>query len=94
MLHLFYGTKEGESMARPKTENPKVNRSITIDSDLDKEITEMSERTGISRSNLMNMMMRSVVYQEADIVLPLVKAVLDQRKSVKARRKNKASVSC
>lgn len=70
-------------MAKPKPEIPKVSVTFTIDSDVSKDIETMAQKAGISKSALVNMMLRGICFQEWDVVNALLGVVSDNVKSKK-----------
>ena len=49
----------------PEKKMPKTVISLSIDEEVNKEIEEMAGKLGLSKSQLVNMMLRGCIYQEA-----------------------------
>ena len=66
-------------MARPKAEKTKVVVTFSIDEDVNDDIAMMAEKMGISKSAVVNMLLRGVCYQEMGVLKELGKVVAQQR---------------
>lgn len=80
-------------MARPKGDKPKSSVTFSIDTEVLEDIDDMAEKTGMTRSQLVNMMLRSVCFQETEILMPLMGAILQQRKDAKRAKKKKVALA-
>lgn len=70
-------------MSRVKTEKTKVNRTFSIDEDVDKEIDSMAEKLGLSKSAIVNMMLRGVCFSDMELVTVMLDTVKAQSKPKK-----------
>lgn len=77
-------------MSRVKTEKTKVNRTFSIDDDVDKEIDSMAEKLGLSKSAVVNMMLRGACFSDMELVTVMLGAVKDKEKS---KKKSKAATA-
>lgn len=66
-------------MARPRQERKKITVTFCLDEDVNDDIVLMAEKMGISKSAVVNMLLRGVCFQEWGVLKELSKVVVQNR---------------